>query len=150
MEPIVEIPVDFKKSPTLPEPVSDHDAATKKYVDDNAGGVGNNIYTADDSLISDRIVDLNSHSLSFNDMAGMGIGMSPATDLIGLGTEGGCEIQMHANAATYTADTHTFNGKIINPDIVAKNFADDAAAATGGVEIGEDYHTDGVKKVRIS
>lgn len=49
----------------------------------------------------------------------------------------------------YTSDTHTFNGKIIVPDIVAKNFADDAAAALGGVELGEDYHTDGVKKVRI-
>lgn len=49
----------------------------------------------------------------------------------------------------HTANAHTFNGKIINPDIVAKNFADDIAAAAGNVAIGEDYHTDGIKKVRI-
>lgn len=53
------------------------------------------------------------------------------------------------NTIGYVAATHTFVGKIINPDIVAKNFADDAAAAIGGVAVGEDYHTDGVKKVRI-
>lgn len=53
------------------------------------------------------------------------------------------------NSIIYTAAFHTFNGKIINPDIVSKNFVDDASAQTGGVAVGEDYHTDGVKKVRI-
>lgn len=50
----------------------------------------------------------------------------------------------------YTADTHKINGQIINPELVAADFADDTAAATGLIPVGGLYHTGGVVKVRLT
>ena len=47
------------------------------------------------------------------------------------------------NSITHTAGNHIF------PDLVAKNFANDGAAASGGVPIGALYHTSGTLKIRL-
>ncbi len=50
----------------------------------------------------------------------------------------------------YTADTHTFTGTIVNPTLIPLDFVDDAAAAAGGVVVGQLYHTAGAVKIRLS
>lgn len=54
------------------------------------------------------------------------------------------------NEIQYKAVVHKFDGKIINLEIIPKDFPDDTTAAAGGVEIGEDYHDNGIKRVRIA
>ncbi len=53
-------------------------------------------------------------------------------------------------SVAYTADTHTFNGVILSPDTIPLDFVDDAAAAAGGVAVGQLYHTAGAVKIRLS
>src|SRR5438045_1525403 len=48
----------------------------------------------------------------------------------------------------YTADTHTIHNAIITPELAALDFANDAAAAIGGVAVNQWYHTSGILKIR--
>ena len=50
----------------------------------------------------------------------------------------------------YTADTHTIHNAIITPELAALDFANDAAAAIGGVAVNQWYHTSGILKIRLS
>ena len=50
------------------------------------------------------------------------------------------------NVKASTLNTY-FSNNIVN---IANNFADDTAAATGGIAVGGLYHTAGVVKVRIA
>lgn len=54
-----------------------------------------------------------------------------------------------AQEITHTADTHTFNGRVIGAVAAADDFADDAAATSGGVPVGGLYHTAGVVKINL-
>lgn len=67
---------------------------------------------------------------------------------------GGHEVSIIGNAANetiiYTADTHTFDGEIINPDLVEADFVDDVSAAAGGIAVGGLYHNAGAVRVRIA
>lgn len=51
---------------------------------------------------------------------------------------------------THTADTHTFNGLPIMPDLIAKDYANDGDAAAGGIAVGGFYHSSGTLKIRLS
>lgn len=51
--------------------------------------------------------------------------------------------------AEYEADKHDFEGAIINEYLMALDFANDGAAASGGVEVGQLYHTSGTIKIRL-
>lgn len=48
-----------------------------------------------------------------------------------------------------TVENKTTTGTLVISDYANLNFADDAAAAAGGVELGGIYHTSGVLKIRI-
>lgn len=55
-------------------------------------------------------------------------------------------------AGSYGTDENiiTFKGKTIGiSNLVNQDFADDAAAALGGIEVGDQYHTAGVVKIRL-
>lgn len=147
------------------------------YLQANPGG--NTIYTADGALAGDRRINLNEFYLFFEYDANQwqfdwgGFTTFRMDDEIGASI-----IELNANVGdgyyfliasqdgvvnpvsikgdgqsstiTHTADTHTFNGKIVSPTVLAANYANDAAAGVGGIPVGGIYHTSGTLKIRLS
>jgi hypothetical protein len=64
------------------------------------------------------------------------------------------KINLYANTTSgeieYTADLHEFTGRSVGTTRVEDNYADDAAAAAGGIEVGGNYHTSGACKIRLA
>jgi hypothetical protein len=60
-----------------------------------------------------------------------------------------------ATETTLSADFVTtngqasFNGKIVSSNLASLDFANDGAAASGGVDVGQLYHTSGTVKIRL-
>ncbi len=54
------------------------------------------------------------------------------------------------NTITYTAGVHSIRNAIVATDLLLLDFVDDAAAAAGGVVIGQLYHNSGALRIRLS
>ncbi len=139
------------------DPTPDAEVAEIKAYNSTGGGNVSFIYNDARDILAQTVIQAYFDGEKQSCSLGFGTGAIDANfNLDAIFNEGETQAIIHGAAQSgistlaYTADTHTFNGAIINTDLVAANFADDAAAATGLVAVGGLYHTAGVVKVRLA
>jgi hypothetical protein len=102
-------------------------------------GVSNSLISSPKSSIIGGESNLITNSTDSSIIGGTGNTMSGKTNVVMLGTSG----------RTATTSGATFVENLVVFNYTGLNFADDTAAAAGGVVLGQIYHTGGVMKIRI-
>lgn len=113
----------------------------------SGGGGGNTIYSADDSLTGDRTVDLDGNFLKFNSGGNTYFSVDTATQAYSLGN-GNTGFGLFIDEAGLTASlsdgniTMSIDGGFFKLSLSGvPNYADNAAAITGGLTAGNIYRT---------
>jgi hypothetical protein len=129
-----------------------------KNVRDAGVALGRNLNQSLGSTDHFRAVTIGSGSnIRGGDCIGIGTDINilgtTSNNKIAIGTGAVCNdvsgaVALGAGVTAATADTVTIK-KLQMLDYATMNYADDAAAATGGIPLGGVYHTDGALKIRI-
>lgn len=152
----------------ITELIDNVDADYPAVVDADAGGGGGTLQAAIDAgavLTKDNTIDAGGHNLSILNSQYITVSADnnndKGADLTAIVSGGDYILNLEAydsvnetklsitkTSATIQKDAGT--AKEIATIRVADNFANDAAAAIGGIRVGEQYHTSGAVKVRLA